>query len=158
MLDSRDAQQRNADAAAGLLVIEQKGNNLTVRHGITLNNSNGASKAEISVVRAKHRMIASVRDTLDTQVVGSLIADANAPQIVATTVAAVLEGLRQARDLVDYANVEAQYTSLDPTTINVRFAYRPAFPINYINIEFSLDLTAATVTDLSGNTTLTSGT
>jgi hypothetical protein len=158
VLDSRDPQQKNADAGSGLLVVEQKGSNTVIRHGITINNTGGASKAEISVVRAKHRMIESVKDTIDRQIIGQIIADAQAPRIVASTVSAVLEGLRQNRDLVDYTAVEAQYTSLDPTMINVRFAYRPAFPLNYVNIEFSLNLSAATVSTLTGNTPLATGT
>jgi hypothetical protein len=158
VLDTRDGQQKNADAGAGLMVIEQKGSNTIIRHGITINNTGGAAKAEVSVVRAKHRMIESVRDTIDRQIVGQIIADANAPNIVANTVSAVLEGLRQNRDLVDYTAVESQYTSLDPTMINVRFAYRPAFPLNYVNIEFSLNLSSATVSVLTGNKSLSSGT
>lgn len=140
VLDKRDAQQKNADADNGLLVVEQKGGNVLIRHGVTLNNTGGAAKAEINVVRAKHRMIESVRDTIDRQIIGQIIADGNAPNIVSATVSAVLEGLRQVRDIVDYGPVEARYVSMQPTTIQVRFAYRPAFPLNYVNIEFSLDL------------------
>lgn len=158
VLDSRDPQQKNSDAANGLVVVEQKNNNVQIRHGLTLNNTGGSSKSEISVVRAKHRMIESVRDTIDRRIIGQIIADANAPGVVAATVSSVLESLRQNRDLVGYSSVEAQYASLDPTTISVRFAYRPAFPVNYVNVEFSLDLTSASVQVLTGNQSLTSGT
>ena len=149
--DARSLQEKNEDAAAGLLVVESKGGNVLVRHAITLDQTNSARR-ELSVVRAKHRMIESVRDTIDTQIIGQIIADANAPGIVSATISAVLEQLRLNRDLVDYSAVEARLLSLDPTTIQVRFSYRPAFPLNYVNIQFSLDLSNGTVTT---NNTLT---
>lgn len=143
--DARDQNERNADAAAGLCVVENKNGAVIVRHGITLSQVSAATR-EISVVRAKHRMIESVRDTLDRQIVGQIVADGNAPFIVASTVTGVLERLRQERDLVDYTPPSARILSLDPTTIQVRFSYRPAFPLNYVDVVFSLDLTAGGVT------------
>jgi hypothetical protein len=138
--ESRDLQEKNADATAGLLVVENNRGNVVVRHGLTLDTS-AVQTRELSVIRAKHRMIESVRDTIDRQIIGNLIADNNAPTIVANTVASVLDALRQSRDLVDFSGVEARYLSLDPTTIEVRFSYRPAFPLNYVNIVFAIDLT-----------------
>jgi hypothetical protein len=46
---------------------------------------------------------------------------------------------------VDYANVQVRQLA-QPTTIEVRFNYRPAFPINYINIVFGIDLTTGDLT------------
>lgn len=143
--DPRDLNEKNDDAATGLLVVEQKGANVQVRHAITLDTTSSARK-ELSVVRSKHRVIESVRDTLDTQIIGNILADGNATSIVRSTVIGILEVLRQERDLVDYTGVQARLLTLDPTTIQVRFSYRPAFPVNYINIEFSLDLSEGTIT------------
>lgn len=154
--DSRDLNEKNADAAAGLIVVEQKGENLVIRHGITLDLT-GSARREISVVRAKHRMVESVRDTLDRQVIGKILADGNSTAIVKSTVVGVLEQLRQGRDLVDYSAVEAKLMSLEPTLIQVRFSYRPAFPLNYIDVVFSLDLTAGTVS-MTGDATTIVGT
>jgi hypothetical protein len=143
--DPRDMQEKNADAASGLLVVESKGGVVLVRHAITLDQTS-AARRELSVVRAKHRMIESVRDTLDRQVVGQIIADGNAPGIVRQTVIGVLELLRQGRDLVDYLGVDARLLSLDPTTIQVRFSYRPSFPLNYVDVQFSIDMSSGSVT------------
>jgi hypothetical protein len=142
--DPRTKLQKNADAAAGLLVLEQKIRLVQVRHSITLDNTSTARR-ELSVVRAKYRMIESLRDTLDT-IIGDVIADDTAPGVVASAVRNVLEALKGAGDLVNYSDIQARTTSLDPTIIEVRFSYRPAFPINYINIVFSLDLTTQTLT------------
>jgi len=143
--DSRSLSEKNADAAAGLLVLEQKGQNVVVRHSITLDQTN-AARRELSVVRAKHRVVESVKDTLDRQIIGQIIADSQAPLTVSATVTAVLEQLKAGRDIVDYSSVQSRLTSLDPTTIEVRFAYRPSFPLNYIDVIFALDLSAGSIT------------
>lgn len=151
--DPRSLQGKNADAANGLFVTEQKGRSIQVRHALTIDTTSTARR-ELSVVRAKHRMIESVRDTLDRQVIGNVIADGNATSVVESAVIGVLEVLRQGRDLVDYSAVTARILALDPTTVQVRFSYRPAFPLNYIDIEFSLDLTSGANFNLANNSAL----
>lgn len=143
--DFRSRQDKDDDAAAGLLVIESRRGIIQVRHAVTLDNTSSARR-ELSVVRAKHRMIESIRDTLDSQVIGNLTADENAPLIVASSVEGVLSSLLQARDIVDYSAPSARLLSIEPTTIEVRFSYRPAFPVNYVDIVFSLDLTTSALT------------
>lgn len=143
--ERRELADKNADAAAGLLVIEPKGNVIQVRHGITINTTGGAAKREISVVRAKHAVIESLLETIESQVIGSVIADGEAPLIVRSVVISVLEELRLATDIVGYENVQAAISTLDPTIIEVRFSYRPAFPVNYVNIAFSLNLSTGTL-------------
>lgn len=142
--ESRTKNQKNIEAAAGLMVIEQKNQAIQVRHSITLDSSR-TDRRELSVVRAKHFMIESVRDTIERQIIGQVIADGNAPFVVRSTVIGVLELLRQGRDLVDYSDVAATSLSNDPTVIEIRFSYRPAFPLNFVNIVFSVDLTTGDV-------------
>lgn len=145
--ERRELADKNSDAAAGLLVVEPKGNSIQIRHGITINTTGGAAKREISVVRAKHVVVESLQGTIENQIIGEVIADGDAPLIVRSTVIAVLEELRLATDIVGYTNVQAAISSLDPTVIEVRFSYRPAFPVNYVKISFSLDLTTGTLTE-----------
>lgn len=144
-------QDKDDDATSGLLVVEQNKGLITVRHGVTLATDSSARR-EISVVRAKHRLIESIRDTLDRQIIGNLIADENAPFVVSSSVEGVLNELLQQRDIVDFTSPSARLTSLEPTTIQVKFSYRPAFPINYIDVSFSLDLTTQTITDNAATT------
>jgi hypothetical protein len=147
--DSRTKAQMNTDAGSGLCVVYQRNGAVTVRHAVTSDTSS-AVKREISIVRAKHRVIESVRDTIDSQIIGQVIADGDAPSSVAATIAAVLEQIKQLGDIVDYSDVQARTLTIDPTTIEVRFSYKPAFPVNYVNIVFALDLTTG---DLSVPTT-----
>lgn len=144
-------KDQDEDAANGLLVISQSKGLITVRHSVTLATDSSARR-ELSVVRAKHRLIESVRDTLDRQIIGNLIADENAPFVVSSAVEGVLAELLQSRDIVDYSPPSARLLSLEPTTIQVKFSYRPAFPVNYIDVSFSLDLTTQTITDNAATT------
>lgn len=151
--DPRQKLDKNADAQVGLMVIEQRGAAVRIRHSITLDTSS-TERNELSVVRAKHRVVESVRDTLDTQIIGHVIADGNAPLVVRAAVISVLEQLRQDRDIVSYSEVESRAVTLDPSKVEVRFSYRPAFPLNYINVKFALDLTTGDVTPGNTDTSL----
>lgn len=143
--DPRSKADWNKDGQAGLLVVWQRGGTIQIRHAITLDTS-ATQRRELPVVRAKHRMIESVRDTIDQQIIGKVIADSNAPSTVAAAVSGVLETLKTIGDLVDYSTPQARTLTLDPTTVEVRFSYKPAFPLNYVNIAFNIDLSGNTTT------------
>ncbi len=65
---------------------------------------------------------------------------------VRSAIVGVLSALQSAGDIVDFETPRVTLASLDPTTIQASFSYRPAFTLNYIDIIFSLDLSAQTVT------------
>jgi hypothetical protein len=142
--EARTKAQKNEDASNGLMVIEIRNGVMQVRHALTLDTTSTATK-ELSVVRAKHRVIESVKQTLDTQIVGQVVADGEAPIVVRSAVIGVLDQLRSERDVVTYGDVQARVSSIDPTVVEVRFSYAPAFPVNYINVTFSLDLSGGTI-------------
>jgi len=152
LLDVRTKKEKNSEAAAGLLVFEQVGNAIQVRHSLTTDNTGGVSRSEFSVVRAKNFMMSSLKNTVDTQIIGNIVADGNAPLVISTAIASTLERLKYDNDIVDYSDVQARTTSINPTTVDVRFNYRPAFPVNYINIGFSIDLTAGNASLAQSNT------
>jgi hypothetical protein len=142
--DTRTKAGLNSDASKGLLVVNRKDGTVQVRHAITLDTTSTPVK-ELSVVRAKHRVIESVRKTIDTQIIGQVVADGDAPLVVRSAIIGVLDLLRAERDIVSYTDVQSRTSSIDPTTIEVRFSYAPAFPVNYVNVIFSLDLSGGAV-------------
>lgn len=150
--DARTSQDKNTDAMNGMLVVENKASLVQVRHGITMDNTSAATR-ELNVVRAKQFIIASVKETLDTQVIGKVAADSDAPTIVNNVVIATLEDLLGLSQLSAYANVQSAIVSLDPTTMAVSFDYAPLFTVNYINIQYALDLTANSVLVTTNGTT-----
>lgn len=142
--DTRTKAGLNSDASNGLLVVNRKDGTVQVRHAVTLDTTSTPVR-ELSVVRAKHRVIESVRQTIDTQIIGQVVADGDAPLIVRSAIIGVLDLLRAERDIVSYTDVQSRTSSIDPTTIEVRFSYAPAFPVNYVNVIFSLDLSGGAV-------------
>lgn len=149
IVDTRTKAIKTKDSGLGFLVIEQDPytREIVVRHGLTI-DTNSVSTSELNVIRAKHFMINSLRKTIDTQIVGKVVADETATTTVVTTIASTLRTLQDDGVIVQFNSVEAQIDSIDPTQIGVRFNYRPAFTVNYINIEFSVDLSSG-VTSLT---------
>lgn len=141
----RTESEKNQDAAAGLLVVESKNGAIRVRHAIT-NEIDNVYLRELSAVRAKFFMIESVRRTIDSQLIGQIIADARAPFTVTATVQGVLELLKASGALVDYANVTAKALPNQPTAIEVRWSYALPYPLNYVDIVMSLDTATGAVT------------
>lgn len=150
--DPRTESDKNNDGGAGLFVIESKSGIIRCRHALTLDIINGAAKSELSVVRAKFLMIESIRQTLDNQIIGQIIADGNSPMIVRSAISGVLSLLQQQGAIVAYSSVQASLTSVNPTIIQASFSYRPAFPVDYVQVSFSLDLSASTITTNTGST------
>jgi hypothetical protein len=151
--DPRVPQDKNDDAAAGLMVVESFQGTIRVRHSITLDTTDGPAKSELNVVRAKFMLMESIQQTLDSQIIGQIIADGNSPIVVSSAITGVLTLLQQSGALVSYSAVQAQLTSLNPTIITATFSYRPAFAVNYVTVTFNLDLTTGTTTATTSNTT-----
>lgn len=150
--DPRLPSDKNSDAAAGLFVIESVSGFIRVRHAITLDIIDGVARAELSVVRAKFLMMESIQATIDNQIIGNIIADGNSPMIVSSAISGVLSLLQQAGSLVSYTAPTSQITSINPTIITSTFSYRPAFPVDYVQVSFNIDLTSGNVTGSTGGT------
>lgn len=142
-IDYRSRPDLDDDSGSGLLVVYQNNGLVQVRHGKTLDLS-PTYESEIAVVRAKGRMIASIRDTLENQIIGQIVADDLAPATVSAAVVGILQLLQTAGEIVSFQDVQAKIVSSDPTQMDVRFSYLPSFPLNYINIGFSINLATNT--------------
>lgn len=152
LTDTRGPAEKNADAGAGLFVLEAYQGLIRCRHAITLDIADGVAEAELSVVRAKYLMMESIQQTLDSQVIGQIIADGNSPIVVSSAITGVLSLLQQSGAIVAYSAVNAQLTSVNPTIITATFSYRPAFAVNYVNVNFAIDLTSSLITANVGTT------
>lgn len=147
VLDYRSKEDKNNDAQSGLMVIERRNNTVIVRHAITTAVSDPNSQ-ELSVVRAKLYMMESLRRTLDARIIGQIPADDAAPTVVGATVQGVLETLTQAQAIVGYSALQVRSLSpAQPATMEVRFNYRPSYPLNYIDIKFSVDVSGSSSTN-----------
>ncbi len=144
----RTKNQKNVEAQAGLLVIEQRGDAVQMRHGLTLNNES-VLKREISIVRSKHYMIETLFNTFETQIIGQVYADEDAPVVVRSAVIAALERLRSLDVISRYRSVDARLLAGDPTIAEVRFDYQPVAPLNYVRIVFSMNFDTQEITSVT---------
>lgn len=143
--DFRSEAQKDTDASKGLFVVENKGGLIRVRHAITT-AVNDPNTRELSVIRAKHYMIENVKATIDNQVIGQIVADERAAFSVQLLVTNTLDSMVTEGAIVSYQNVQARLLTTDPTAVEVRFSYLPAFPLNYVNIVFSINTASGVVT------------
>jgi hypothetical protein len=141
----KNESEKNDDASSGLLVMENKNGVVRVRHAITTNVSDEV-KRELNAMRSKFFMIESVKNTLDTNVIGRVLSDGRAPFIVGTQVTSVLEFLRGTGAIANYSNVSATTNPSSPTSMAVRFTYSLPFAINNIEIVLALDSNTGTIT------------
>jgi hypothetical protein len=153
LTDPRTQGDKNADAAAGLFVVEANKGIIRCRHALTLDVVNGPARSELSVVRSKFLLIESIRETIDNQIIGQIIADGNSPMIVRSAISGVLTLLQQQGAIVGYSSVTATLASVNPTIIEATFSYRPAFPVDYVKVSFNLDLSNQSITQNQSSST-----
>jgi hypothetical protein len=138
--DARTASNAALDSASGLLVVENMGGTLRVRHDLTTAVGSVNSR-EASVVRAKYEMAHRLRNTLDRSIIGTVAPTNRAPLHVEGAVSSVLEQLMLEQIITGYADLKARVLESDPTTVEVRYQYTPSYPINNILVLFTINTT-----------------
>ena len=136
--DLRSESEKQQDSSSGLLVIEDKGGVLRVRHGVTTKPGNPNTQ-EGSVVRAKYELARRIHNTLDQNVIGLVAPLDEVPNIIKSTVAGVLQNATSEGLISGWGDVKARTLSGDPTTVEVRFEYTPAYPVNRVEVRFRLN-------------------
>ena len=149
--DARTPTQNIQDSQAGLLELVQIGGAsgpIQVRHGVTT-AIGSISSAEASVVRAKHELARRLLTTLNQAVVGQILRFDEVDIIVGSLVSSVLEQMVHEQAIQAYINVTATVQPNNPTAVDVSFSYLPTFPVNNINVQFTIDTNTG---DFSGVT------
>ena len=136
-------------AIGGTLVLMLNRNGrLTVRHGITTDPTSLLTR-EISLVRIGDTLLVDVQQALDAAgLIGEPITADTTTQVQSILVGALEQEMAN-QVIVSYAGVSVLQQSLptgDPSVIDCRFSYKPAAPLNYITVEFSLDMTFGQLT------------
>lgn len=151
---------KNKLASSGIAVTEVARNGgLVVRHGLTTAYAGGVLTREISLVRSQDALFNLLEDTFQSSGLIGIPIDQNTALSVKSIASGVLEqaknsGTQQSAGIiVDYSGLavrEQVSPSGDPTVIEVKFAYKPAWPLNYILVNFTVDTTSG-ATDLTTN-------
>jgi len=150
--DKRTESEKQQDSSSGLAVVENKGGVIRVRHSVTT-APGSPNTGEFSVVRAKYEMARRLHDTLDQNVIGIVAPLDETPHIVESVVNGVLEQLVGEQAISSYTNVNARTLNGDPTTVEVRFEYVPAYPINRVEVRFMINTVTGVLTSLEPGTT-----
>lgn len=121
---------------------------LVVRHGVTTDPTS-VNTREASVVRARDGLVTMIRNGFsDSDLIGQAI-----DEDILFTVKSSMQGfMEEALDsdlIVAYNNLAVRQQTVDPSVIEVKFDYKPAYPLNYIAVSFSIDMTTAAVEDLA---------
>lgn len=146
VLQSMSNAVKNAWSEAGVAVIEQNRlGRLVVRHGVSTDPTNIHTR-EFSLTRGRDAMVTLVKDTFENSgLVGGII-DEDTPLNVKGVLTGVLERCVAERIIIGYQSVKVRVRpGSDPSVIEVKFQYRPAYPLNYIVISFSVNATTGEV-------------
>lgn len=146
----------NTLSSAGVLVLAPNANGrLAVRHGVTTDMSDITTR-EISLVRIGDTLLDDIQVGMDSAgLIGSPIT-AETPAQVQTILIGCLEQEIADQVILTYGNVQASqqtYPGGDPSVINCSFAYKPAAPLNYIQVQFTLNMNIGTVDAATSDTT-----
>lgn len=139
IVSTMTTSSKNDWSNSGVCVVEQNTDgNLWVRHGVTTDKTSLLTR-EISIGRAKDTLISLIFQALDSS---GLIGSPMTPDTPLRVRGIVDGALFQAAGtglIVGYSNLAVQLDSNNATQVNVKFAYRPAYPVNYINVSFSIN-------------------
>lgn len=140
----RSELAKNADAGSGLTVIEQKGDLLRIRHDISTAPGD-VNTREFPVTLQRNNMLKSVLEIIDSRVIGQMFADSSAPGKVVSIIKQVLDIQVRNRRLDSYTGLTARLSPNDPTTVEVRWQYKPIYTVHYVQISFGINLNTGNV-------------
>jgi hypothetical protein len=152
---------KNQLSAGGLCVTEvDRNGRLVIRHGLTTDYEGGVMRREISLVRAQDTLYKLIQEALDSaELIGTPIEQGTGLR-VKSVASGGLEYAKSLGIIVDYVNLKVRQQSPpsgDPTVIEVKFAYKPAWPLNYILVSFTIDTSTgdSTLTNQGDNASTT---
>lgn len=136
-------------SGAGVAVTEiDRQNRMVIRHGLSTDPTNVLTR-EVSITRGRDALFDALQIGLDASgLIGAAI-DAEMTRRVQGAVVGIVEALVQAETIIAYENVQVRQQTVedggDPSVIEVKFAYRPAVPLNYIVVSFALNLSTGSI-------------
>ena len=106
---------------------------------------------EISIIAAQDALFEAIRKNLvNADIIGNAFTP-NTPSVITSLVQGVLTSAVNNNLIQAFSGIQYSVPSNNPTQVNITFQYSPTFPLNYINVAFSIDPTAGT-TNFSSTT------
>lgn len=139
---------KNNLSSAGVAVTESKADGrLVVRHGVSTDPTNVLT-TEMSITRAKDSLLRLVNRSLERSGVVGEALSLNSPVEVRGIVEGALTQAQTAGIMVNFSNLAVRSNPSDPTILEVKFAYIPAYPLNKITVSFSINTVTGTVQEV----------
>lgn len=123
------------------------GDALVVRHGTSTDRSSLLTR-EVSITRGKDTTIRLVYQALDQSGLIGTPVTADTPVRIRSIVEGALSQARSLGVIAEYSNLAVKIKENDPTSVVVKFAYIPAYPLNYITVSFSINTVTGSQTEV----------
>lgn len=131
---------KNQYAAAGVLIVEvNRLLQIICRHGVTSETGLGVDGRELSVVRALDFLVTLIQNGISTAGLLGQPITGDTPINVKSVVSGLLEHAVTTGVVASYSALQVKQSEDNPTVIEVRFAYLPPYPTNYILVTLSVD-------------------
>lgn len=139
---------KNQYTQAGITVAEVNRNGRLVIRDDTTTDRSSVNTMNPSVVRARDAMVTMIRNGFEeSDLIGQAI-DEDLIYVVKSTVSGYLEEAVGTEVIVSYSGLGVRQRPGDLTVIEVQFAYKPAYPLKFIAISFSIDMSTGVTDDL----------
>ena len=132
--------RKDAIAAKGGYILEDRYNNLFVRHALTISQAS-VEDSELSIVLAEGYMAKSLRDN-HKQFIGEKVTD-DIIVAVKTTTIKTLQSLVNDTIIRSFGDPSVYQDTDKPTWVYVVFEYKPIYPLNVLKFEWGFDLSSS---------------
>ena len=130
-----DAVASNQTATAGITILTEQQASMQIRHAVTTDMSNALTR-EPTIVFIKDEVQRDTRAVLDPFIGQKFLQ--NKLTDIEITVSNMLKGKVQAEKIVEYKGVSATVDPSDPTQADVVAFYSPVFPLNWIQVNYTI--------------------
>jgi len=148
---SRDSKM-STESNNGLCVIETtRRRAIRVRHGVSTAIQGGLLAREWSITGQEDALVYRLRDYLDdANLIGQPIYNYTLVNVKASAEAALQSLIRDGL-LVDYTGLAVRQLLTNPDVLEISFGWKPAFPLNYIVLTFSVSLSSGDINNNAAN-------
>jgi hypothetical protein len=130
--------EKSTESSVGLMVVEKtRRGQVQVRHGVTTDPTDLLT-AEWSIIGQQDVMVYRIRDYLEADgLIGMPIYDTTLVQVKASAEAALV-ALQRDGIIVGFQNLKVRQLATAPQVVEVRYEWKPAYPLNYILVRYSV--------------------
>jgi hypothetical protein len=130
--------EKSTESSVGLMVVEKtRRSQVQVRHGVTTDPTDLLT-SEWSIIGQQDVMVYRIRDYLEADgLIGMPIYDTTLVQVKASAEAALV-ALQRDGVIVGFQNLKVRQLAIHPDVVEVRYEWKPAYPLNYILVRYSV--------------------